>query len=298
MGVPHCLVVNSLLVVLCASDNAKNATELFSLSQRTLHCSCSKEEKSAAAKKSAGGHLYHQKRARRGYARFEQDVIEEMAKKRIYVSSVSRAQLWKLMRTNNKGNIQEGAKEVAKRIDYFMHQAEKGEIEDTGRLDVLYKALEEKRYGGRVRGVGVGVTNTDYFGAITTRKEYMDQVTKLCSRVKILEREIKDMKRRKPKGRKNHSVEEEEDEEEEEKDDEEEKDEEEEEDDEMDVEEENLDGLMLDHIQDTPISSSPEISLWTVIIDISSQQMSNSILQSAAYCSQQQRTAVSSSILQ
>ncbi|KNA08403.1 hypothetical protein SOVF_162910 [Spinacia oleracea] len=73
-------------------------------------------EKSAAAKKSAGGHLYHQKRARRGYARFEQDVIEEMAKKRIYVSSVSRAQLWKLMRTDNKGNIQEGAKEVAKRI--------------------------------------------------------------------------------------------------------------------------------------------------------------------------------------
>ncbi|XP_056684887.1 uncharacterized protein [Spinacia oleracea] len=113
------------------------------------------EEKSAAAKKSAGGHLYHQKRARRGYARFEQDVIEEMAMKRIYVSSVSRAQLWKLMRTDNKGNIQEGAKEVAKRIDYFMHQAEKGEIEDTVRLDVLSKALEEKRYGGRVRGVGV-----------------------------------------------------------------------------------------------------------------------------------------------
>ncbi|KNA09792.1 hypothetical protein SOVF_150320 isoform B, partial [Spinacia oleracea] len=90
------------------------------------------------------------------------------------------------------------------------------------------------------------------------------------------------MKSRKPKGRKNHSVEEEEEEEEEEKD-------EEEEDDEMDVEEENLDGLMFDHIRDTPKASSPE----------QHTAVSSSVLQlAAAYCSEQQRTAVSSSVLQ
>ncbi|KNA04390.1 hypothetical protein SOVF_200240, partial [Spinacia oleracea] len=49
------------------------------------------------------------------------------------------------MRTDNKGNIQEGAKEVAKRIDYFMHQAEKGEIEDTGRLDDMKRRKPKGR---------------------------------------------------------------------------------------------------------------------------------------------------------
>lgn len=137
-----------------------------------------------------------------------------------------------------------------------MRQAEKGEVEDTGRDDVLSKALEEKRYGGRVTGVGVGVTNRDYFGVMATRKEYMDQVTKLCSRVKFLENEMKDLKSERPKGKKNGLLEEEEEEEEKE--------------DEMEVEEEeNVEDLSLDHIGDKTIkhdiSILPEVNILNLI---------------------------------
>uniref|UniRef100_A0A803MKG7 DUF8039 domain-containing protein n=1 Tax=Chenopodium quinoa TaxID=63459 RepID=A0A803MKG7_CHEQI len=153
-------------------------------------------EKSEAARKSAKGNIYPKKRARRGYARFEQDVLEELAKKGIHESSLGRGQLWKLIRRDKDGNVvDEGAKSVASRIDYFMSLSKQGGMEDIGRGDVLSRALEKKEHGGRVIGVGVGVTNTSYFGMIQTKKEYMDQVRKLCSRVQSLESEMKKIKK-------------------------------------------------------------------------------------------------------
>lgn len=60
-------------------------------------------------------------------------------------------------------------------------------------------------------GVGVGVTNRDYYGLMPTRKEYMDQVSKLCKRVKFLEREMQMLKSGKFEEEMSHSEKEEED---------------------------------------------------------------------------------------
>lgn len=58
-------------------------------------------------------------------------------------------------------------------------------------------------------GVGVGVTNRDYYGLMPTRKDYMDQVSKLCKRVKFLEREMQMLKSRKFEEEMSHSEKEE-----------------------------------------------------------------------------------------
>ncbi|KAL2943666.1 putative alginate O-acetylase AlgJ [Bienertia sinuspersici] len=147
------------------------------------------EEKSKAARKSAEANLYPQKKARRGYAH------PTRANNVIYETSISRGQMWKLLRTDKEGNVAKEAKTVANRIDYFSNLCEKGKVEDTGREDVLYKALGKKEHGGRVTAVGVGVTISDYFGKLQSKKEYMDQVTKLMSRMNYLERELKKMGR-------------------------------------------------------------------------------------------------------
>ncbi|KAL2905526.1 Protein ATC1/LIC4, partial [Bienertia sinuspersici] len=167
-----------------------------------------KREKSKAARKSAEANLYPQKKARRGYARYEQDLIQQRANNGIYETSISRGQMWKLLRTDKEGNVAEEAKTVANRIDYFSNLCEQGKVEDTGREDVLYKALGKKEHGGRVTAVGVGVTISDYFGKLQSKKEYMDQVTKLMSRMNYLERELKKIKKARSESEDSHSEEE------------------------------------------------------------------------------------------
>ncbi|KAL2934408.1 Protein ATC1/LIC4 [Bienertia sinuspersici] len=165
-------------------------------------------EKSKAARKSAEANLYPQKKARRGYARYEQDLIQQRANNGIYETSISRGQMWKLLRTDKEGNVAEEAKTIANRIDYFSNLCEQGKVEDTGREDVLYKALGKKEHGGRVTAVGVGVTISDYFGKLQSKKEYMDQVTKLMSRMNYLERELKKIKKARSESEDSHSEEE------------------------------------------------------------------------------------------
>ncbi|KAL2900433.1 Sorting nexin-4, partial [Bienertia sinuspersici] len=125
-----------------------------------------KEWESKAARKSAEAKLYPRKKARRGYARYEQD------------------------------------------LDYFSHLCEQGKFKDAGCEDVLYKALGKKEHGGRVTAVGVGVTISKYFGKLQSKKEYMDQVTRLISRMNYLERELKKMKKKRSEGEDSHSEEE------------------------------------------------------------------------------------------
>ncbi|KAL2927326.1 Adenine deaminase, partial [Bienertia sinuspersici] len=116
--------------------------------------------------------------------------------------------MWKLLRIDKERNVSEEAKTVANRIDHFSNLCEQGKVEDTGREDVLYKALGKKEHGGRVTAVGVGVIISDYFGKLQSKKEYMDQVTKLMLRMNYLERELKKIKKARSEGEDSHSEEE------------------------------------------------------------------------------------------
>ncbi|KAL2933825.1 Chromosome partition protein MukB [Bienertia sinuspersici] len=61
------------------------------------------------------------------------------------VSKISRAELWKQMRSDEDENVSESTKEITDRIDDLIRRAHEGEFDDVGREDVLQRAFKKKK---------------------------------------------------------------------------------------------------------------------------------------------------------
>ncbi|KAL2903979.1 DNA topoisomerase 3 [Bienertia sinuspersici] len=152
------------------------------------------QERSNANRHRGKDNKYPQKKGRRGCARFEQDLVCVMplesnylkiAKKKAngeIVSKISRAELWKQMRSDEDENVSESTKEIIDRIVW--------EFDDVGREDVLQRAFKKKEPGGRVWAVGKGVSQSTYFGSLPSKKEYKHELIEVNARLKRMEHEI------------------------------------------------------------------------------------------------------------
>ncbi|CAL9013030.1 unnamed protein product [Prunus brigantina] len=77
---------------------------------------------------------------------------------------IDRSLLWKKAREDKQGNIPDPkVAEKAKLIDDLKKQVSEGTLTVSGSNDVLTMALGTPEHGGRVRGVGAGVSPTQFF---------------------------------------------------------------------------------------------------------------------------------------
>ncbi|KAL2896954.1 Threonine--tRNA ligase, partial [Bienertia sinuspersici] len=148
------------------------------------------QERSNANRHRGKDNKYPQKKGRRGCARFEQDLIAKKKANGEIVSKISRAELWKQMRSDEDENVSESTKEITDRIDDLIRRAHEGEFDDVGREDVLQRAFKKKEPGGRVWAVGKGVSQSAYFGSLPSKKEYKHELIEVNARLKRMEHEI------------------------------------------------------------------------------------------------------------
>ncbi|KAF9605397.1 hypothetical protein IFM89_016974 [Coptis chinensis] len=105
---------------------------------------------------------------------------------------------WQLSLQGKDGNYANDAtKEVAERIDDYQTQVKEGTLEVEGTKDVLTLALGTPEHGGRVRGVGDGVTPTQYFRLIKRGSKKHVRALESKSREEEEKRKKEEQKRKK-----------------------------------------------------------------------------------------------------
>ncbi|KAF9589928.1 hypothetical protein IFM89_029544 [Coptis chinensis] len=113
---------------------------------------------------------------------------------------------WQLSLQGKDGNYANDAtKEVVERIDDYQAQVKEGTLEVEGTKDVLTLALGTPKHGGHVRGVGDGVTPTQYFRLIKrgSKKHVCALELKAREEEEKEKRKNKKKKRQKKRERKN-----------------------------------------------------------------------------------------------
>lgn len=76
------------------------------------------------------------------------------------------------------------------------NQSSQGEIEISGRDDILKKALNKEEHGGRVRGVGGGSRISTCFGKWATKMDCSELSKAMESCIKAMELEIQEWKKK------------------------------------------------------------------------------------------------------
>ncbi|XP_060974373.1 uncharacterized protein LOC133039475 [Cannabis sativa] len=79
------------------------------------------------------------------------------------IDDVDRADLWINMYKNKKGEFDVETQKVVDKINDLKKQVEEGTLVLEGSKDILTLALGTNEHGGRVRGMGRNVTQTQYF---------------------------------------------------------------------------------------------------------------------------------------
>ncbi|KAL9232810.1 hypothetical protein vseg_007875 [Gypsophila vaccaria] len=106
---------------------------------------------------------------RRGYQSFEEELEQDFIKNGINLPEVPRHLVWikahsvvkddGLVTFKNPTDLQ-----IAEAIKTLIAQSQDGGMRSKGRDDILARAMMKPERGGRVVGVGSGITNKEYFG--------------------------------------------------------------------------------------------------------------------------------------
>ncbi|KAK7243890.1 hypothetical protein RIF29_38703 [Crotalaria pallida] len=121
--------------------------------------------------RAATNRVYPYRKSRKGYAGIEQDMLLQETGSGL--TSIQRHILWKAARVNKEGVIDnENVQQVWDKC--VRHETlSEGEIQDHGRQDILSKVFNGPEHPGRVRALGFGVTQRDYFEP-QKRPKYVD----------------------------------------------------------------------------------------------------------------------------
>lgn len=103
---------------------------------------------------------------RQGYQHFEEEIAKDFEAQGIHIEKVPRHLTWLKAHENKADESYAPADlEIAEAIKSLDAQARKGGIATAGRDDILAKVMQKPEHGGRVRAVGSGITNKEYFGS-------------------------------------------------------------------------------------------------------------------------------------
>ncbi|KAI5328234.1 hypothetical protein L3X38_027631 [Prunus dulcis] len=104
--------------------------------------------------------------SRKGYVGLEDQLEETMPGEEI-----DQSLLWKKAREDKQGSIPDPkVVEKAKLIDDLKKEVSEGTLTASGSNDVLTLALGTPEHGGRVRGVGAGVSSTQFFNLLSQQR--------------------------------------------------------------------------------------------------------------------------------